>query len=186
MPELNDKFFKSLKTLQPLMEEYNQKLIAAFEGYLRDPSQDKLMPVFELQKNRIASASENSYGHINMIFTICDIAIKELGINLTPITQGTTTYEDAINKYHKTVFMVRRHIFMNNESDTPLLDEASDYILSENISAVALSYIINNEPGEPANDAASYWADFFRIVGRERDADILIGIQRSGRNNERA
>ncbi len=186
MPNLDDKFFKTLKTLQPLMEEYNQKLISAFEGFLHEPSQDSLKPVFELQKDSIASSSANSYGHINMIFTICDIAIKELSINLTPITQGTTTYLDAINKYHKTAFMVRRHAFMTNESDAPLLDEASEYILSENISAIALSYIINNEPGEPVNDAVSYWAGFFRIVGRERDADILIRLQKTGRNDERA
>ena len=186
MPELNDKFFKSLKILQPLMEEYNQRLIAVFEDFLRNPSQDKLIPVFELQKDRLASSSRNSYEYINDIFTICDIAVKELSINLPPITQGTTTYTDAINKYHKTAFMVRRHIFMNNESDSTLLDEASDYILSENISAILLSYIINNEPGEPVNNAVSYWAEFFRIVGRKRDADILISLQRSGSNDEQA
>lgn len=177
MPKLDHRFFESLKTLQPLMEEYNIKLIEAFEDFLSFPSQDTLIPVFDMQKDSLASPAGKCYEHVNMIFIISDIALRELSIGLIPITHGTNSYTDAIDKYRRTVFMVRRHIFMINENDSPMLDEALEYLMYENISPITLSYIINNEPGESVDNAVSYWVQFFRLLGLDRNADILVKLQ---------
>ena len=174
---LGDKYFESLNTLRPLLEEYNSELITVFEAFLAAPSTDALLPVFKLQNDTLASSSGKCYEHINKIFLIADIAFKELSVGFIPLTHGTNTYTDAIDKYHKTVFMMRRHMFMNKTEDSGLLDEAFDYMLDENISPIAISYMINNEPGEPISEAISYWNRFLELSGRKRDAQILISLQ---------
>ena len=170
----SDEYFKILAQARPMIEQYNKAFEECFDSYLREQNQETLMKVFALKQHDMSEPAGNCYGHINVLYKICEIAIKEIGVGYTPITSGARTFKEAIDKYHKICFMKRRAEFLGD--DPALTDEARNYILSEKISPIALSYIVKNELGGVVEKAISFWQSVYRNAGMEREAMLLVAL----------
>lgn len=169
----NDEYFDKLNKLRPSMEQFNQRIVSYFEIFLRNPVVSNIIPIIELEKNPISISSQNVYSHVFFIHILVDILFNELNAGLHLFTTGVDNHITAIDKYHKTVFMTRRHAILTDPSSTILIEEAKEYILSEQISPVALSYIIKHEPCGDIDKAFNYWCDVLQTVGSVRNALLL-------------
>ena len=174
----DDNYFETLAMARPMLEQYNAEFRRRFEVFLADQTADNLNMVMAARSHDMAEPSGNSYGDIHILYFICDIAVKELGIGFIPITAGTHTCDEAIDKYHTICFMKRRAELLSGDGiDGELVKEAKDYISYHNISPIALSFIINNELGGNAGKAVAFWQQAYRDAGKERDALLIAALQ---------
>ena len=157
----DNNYFEALNGLKPAMEQYNDELINAFDTYLVDPSRENLKDVFKVREKEISSSCANSYGFVNYLHIISDLAMAEFDNGLIPLTEGTGTYKEAIDKFHKIVFMKRRNEFLGDKE----AKEAVDYIVKNRISSITLSYIIENEYGTDSAEIIEYWKKIYRENG---------------------
>ena len=176
----SDEYFKNLADARPLMESYNIRFTEKFNAFLRNQTYDMLMEVFEVQKDEVARSAGNSYSHINILYKICEIVMNEIGFGYVPITYGTRIYNESIDKYNKVVFMRRRVEFWgaedNSENEDLSVAEARNYMISEKISPIALSYIIKHENGGEMQKAINYWSKVYMDSGMQRDAMLLSAL----------
>lgn len=168
-----DDLFMKIKKKIPSMEAYNSELILLFEKFLLLPSLETLMPIFDIRKSAIAFSSENSYKTTKFLHIITDIVSKELAAGLIPITDGTNTYREAVDKYHKTVFMLRRPAFLTDVDDDYLINEAKEYVVSHNVSPVAISFILNNELIGNPESTYTYWKETLLESGFYLESELL-------------
>ena len=172
----DDAYFEKLSELRPLMETYGRQLISGFELFLNEPVYSRLEAVMNLRKNTLSVSASNVFSYINYIHIITDIVIKELTVKVPLLTANTTRYNEAIDKYHKTVFMIRRPVFMSGPTAHGLINEASEYIISEQISPIALSYILTHEPCGDVFTNFNYWHSILQNAGLVRDALLLMRL----------
>ncbi|MBR6486327.1 MAG: hypothetical protein IKT17_06510 [Lachnospiraceae bacterium] len=166
---------KKINEIRLRMEEYNAGLIEHFEFFLNDPSKDNIVKVYEFMQDPVASSSNNTYRHIRLIHRVAEIVVKELSIGYIPLTNGTHTCKEAIDRFRMTVFMLRRHELMSEESDMELIADAESYVIGQGISPVAIHDIIADDAcfGDAAR-AVSYWTDVLDKAGKKTDA-LLLG-----------
>ncbi len=173
----DDAYFEKLSKLRPLMEDYGKQLISCFELFLNEPVNFRLEAVMDLRKESISVSASNVYSYVDYIHIIADIVINELAVGLPLFTTGATTYNEAINKYHFTVFMLRRPAFLSGSTTIDLINEASEYIISEQISPIALSYILTHEPCGDVITNFNYWHSILQNAGLVREALLLIRLK---------
>ncbi len=165
---------RRVNEMRPYMEEYNRGLIKLFEDFLNDPTYDNIMKVYDWKQDRVSGSSHNSYKNIRLIHMITDIAVREISIGYVPITEKTLTCREAMDKYRKTVFMMRRFALMNDKDDDERLSEAIGYLMDNRISPVAIHSIINSDIGfGDMNSFVMLFAQLLRESGREKDAVLL-------------
>lgn len=165
---------RKIQELLPEMEAYNEELIDYFEVYLRDQTMDKILLVCNHKQGSIARSSYNTYKHIRLIHWITDIVVRELSVGFCPITEGITSYKEAIDKYRMVTYMLRRHELMNNVTNKTYIDEATEFIFLQNVSPIAIHDIIINDICFDAEKTIPYWKDVLHIMGRDKDA-LLLG-----------
>ena len=177
MPDIpNEQYFQNIRKLRPYMEDYNQRLINAFNDFLHDPSPDMLMPVLRLSESDIAKASANNYRNINIIHEIVGITSSEISIGLVPITEGAFSHSQAIDKYYKIIFMLRRPEIMTRFEDSMMIAEAVNYIITSRISPIAIAHILDIELLGNPDAMYRYWEQIFSESGLNTFALLLSRI----------
>lgn len=140
----DNKYFDALAKIRPLMEALNARYSEAFEAFLLEPGTETLSAVHEIEKEELFEKSTDTYGYMNTLHSISRIVSDEFKKGFPLITEGTKTVDQAIDRYHRVVFMERRSVLME---DKELLREAEEYLLSTSVSPVALDFITDNEYG---------------------------------------
>ncbi len=165
---------RKVREMLPDMLKYNDRITEAFEEFLDCQTPDKIIKVCELKQGPAARSSYNTYKHIRMLHWITDIAAREMSAGCIPITEGIHSLKDAIDRYRIITYMLRRNVLLDEVVDGICIDEAVEYIRSENISAVAIHDIIENDVcfGDRSK-AISYWMGILQSIGREKDALFL-------------
>ncbi len=163
-------YFMVLESMRGAMEKYNAELIRAFETYLATPSARTIGEVMKLREKEISRSAGNVYGYVNYLHIISDLAAKEIENGFTPLTDGSRTYEEAVDRYHRIVFMKRRSEFMDDEN---MIRESWEYMIKNRISPVTLSYIINEEYGTDSSRVPEHWIKVYSDNGLIREADML-------------
>ncbi len=165
---------RKIRELLPSMVKYNTDLIDAFEEFARCQNMEEIIKVLNLKQDPVAMTSFNTYKHIRLLHWITDIAARELSAGYVPMTVDTSSYNEAIDKYRRITFMLRRYELMDVHSEKELVDEAVEYIIDHRISVIAIhDIIVNDVCFSDHKKAISRWAVIFKNLGKEKDALLL-------------
>lgn len=140
----DSKYFDALAKIRPLMEALNARYSEAFEAFLLKPGNETLFLIHEIEKEELFEKSTDTYGYMNTLHSISRVISDEFKNGYPFITEGTKTVNQAIDRYHRVVFMKRRYVFFE---DKDLIRDAEEYLLSTKVSPVALDFIMHNEYG---------------------------------------
>ena len=165
---------RKIQGLLPEMKAYNDRLMEYFEEFLNCQTMENIMRVCEYKQGPVSRSSYNTYKHIRMLHQITDIAVREISVGYSPITKGVCSYREAIDRYRRIIFMLRRHELMDDDIDNAYIDEATAFILTEDVSAVAIhDIIVSDICFFNSAEAISHWKEILLIIGRDKDAMLL-------------
>ena len=138
LEEVDQDFFR-INSLKKYSEEVTQKIFDSFNNCLVENDYNKWTSLIDTYSDEQYILS----GQSRKLYIIISIVLKELSVHeKNTFTCGLSTWQEALDKYMKTTFALRRiNLFQNSELEC----EAISYISSMHISPYAITIILINE-----------------------------------------